>query len=81
MRKTDYNFKAPALPYPTNSYDQISQQEHNKIHDEELQLLNIQSKLNSLKEAEREHNEALNQFKEAEQAYNETLNQVKEAEQ
>jgi hypothetical protein len=31
MRKTDYNFKAPALPYPTSSYDQISQQEHNKI--------------------------------------------------
>jgi len=31
MRKTDYNFKAPALPYPTSSYDQISQQEYNKI--------------------------------------------------
>ena len=31
MRKTDYNFKAPALPYPTSSYDQISQQDHNKI--------------------------------------------------
>jgi ankyrin repeat protein len=50
-----------------------------KLDDEEQQLLNIQSKLNNLKEAEQEHNEALKQFKEAEQKHDKTLKQFKEA--
>ena len=52
-----------------------------KLDDEQQQLLNIQSKLNNLKEAEREHTEALTQFKEAEQKHDKTLKQFKEAEQ
>ena len=50
-----------------------------KLDDEQQQLLNIQSKLNNLKEAEQEHNEALTQFKEAEQKHDKTLKQFKEA--
>ena len=50
-----------------------------KLDDEEQQLLNIQSKLNNLKEAEQKHNEALKQFKEAEQKHDKTLKQFKEA--
>ena len=50
-----------------------------KLDDDQQQLLNIQSKLNNLKEAEQEHNEALKQFKEAEQKHDKTLKQFKEA--
>ena len=57
------------------------QKKENNIYEEQQQILNIQSKLNSLKEADQAHSKALNELKEAEQEHSKALNRVKEAEQ
>ena len=57
------------------------QQRETNIYYEQQQILNIQSKLNELKQTEQEHKEALTQFKEAEQKRDKTLKQFKEADQ